>query len=99
MPELEDLDLTGKKVAVYGAGNQKRYSENFVDGIGIMAALIEKQGGKVIGYTSSKDYTFESSKALKGDKFQGLALDFENQSSHNKERISNWCEQIKKEFD
>lgn len=99
VPELEDLDLKGKKVAIFGAGNQKRYSENFVDGMGIMAELIEKQGGKIVGFTSAKDYTFESSKALRGKQFCGLALDFENQASRNKERIPNWCEQLTKEFD
>lgn len=98
VPALEDLDLKGKKVAVFGAGDQKGYPENFVDGVGIMAQLIEKQGADIVGFTSVKGYTFEHSKAQKGDKFVGLALDFENQVAMNKERITLWCEQLKKEF-
>ncbi|MBA7550791.1 Flavodoxin B [subsurface metagenome] len=98
VPALDDLDLRGKKVAIYGAGNQKDYPENFVDAVGIMSQLVEKQGAKVIGHTSVKGYTFESSKAKQGDVFVGLALDFENQSSMNKERIASWCEQLIKEF-
>ena len=98
VPALEDLDLKGKKVAIYGAGDQKGYPENFVDGLGIMAQLIEKQGAELIGYTSAKGYTFEQSKALRGDNLVGLALDFENQVGLNKDRIASWCEQIKKEF-
>ena len=98
VPALEDLDLKGKKVALYGAGDQKGYPENFVDAIGILAVIVEKQGAEIVGFTSTEGYTFESSKARRGNQFCGLALDFENQPSKNKERISNWCEQLKKEF-
>lgn len=98
VPALEDLDLKGKKVAIYGAGDQKGYPENFVDAVGIMAGLIEKQGGKLVGFTSAEGYTFEQSTALRGDQFCGLALDFENQAGKNKDRISKWTEQLKQEF-
>lgn len=98
VPALEDLDLKGKKIALYGAGDQKGYPENFVDAIGILAVIVEKQGAEIVGFTSTEGYTFESSKARRGNQFCGLALDFENQPSKNKERISNWCEQLKKEF-
>lgn len=98
VPALEDLNLKGKNIAIYGAGDQKGYPENFVDGIGIMAYLVEQLGAKLSGFTSAEGYTFESSKAQRGDQFCGLALDYENQANKNKERIANWVEQIKKEF-
>lgn len=98
VPALEDLDLKGKHVAIFGAGDQKGYPENFVDAVGIMAELVEKRGAKLVGFTSAEDYAFESSKALRDNQFCGLALDFENQSSKNKKRIADWCEQLKKEF-
>jgi flavodoxin I len=98
LPAIEDLKLKGKKVAIYGAGDQKEYPENFVDGIGLMAKIIENIGGELIGFTSAEGYTFEKSLALRGEKFCGLALDYENQSGKNKGRISAWCEQIQKEF-
>jgi len=98
VPALEDLDLKDKRIAIYGAGDQKGYPENFVDGIGIMAKLIEEQGAELVGFTDVKGYTFEQSKAQRGNKFAGLALDFENQASKNKERIATWCNQLKKEF-
>lgn len=98
VPALEDINLNGKKIALYGAGDQKGYPENFVDAIGIMAKLLENQGATIVGFTSVKGYIFESSQAQRGDQFCGLALDFENQSSKNKERIKQWCEQLKKEF-
>ncbi len=98
VPALEDLNLKGKKIAIFGAGDQKGYPENFIDAVGIMAGLVEKQGAKIVGFTSTKGYDFESSKAQRGKQFCGLALDFENQSGKNKERVSAWCEQLKKEF-
>lgn len=99
VPTLEDLDLKDKRIAIYGAGDQKGYPENFIDAVGIMAGLVEKQGATIVGYTIVTGYTFESSKAKRGDKFCGLALDFENQSTKNKERVSGWCEQLKKDFE
>jgi flavodoxin I len=98
IPAIEDMKLKGKNVAVFGAGDQVGYPENFVDGIGIMAKILEQQGAKIVGMTSTEGYEFESSKAQRGNQFLGLALDFENQVSKNKDRIANWCEQLKKEF-
>lgn len=98
MPDLEELKLKGKKFALYGAGDQKGYPENFVDAIGILGKVIEKQGGKLIGFTKNEGYTFETSKALRGDEFCGLPLDFENQARQVKPKIAAWVGQIKKEF-
>jgi flavodoxin I len=98
VPELEDLDLKGKKVAIYGNGDQKGYPENFCDAVGLMADIVEAKGAKVIGYTLQDGYTYESSKAARGDQFCGLAIDFENQAKQNNSRIKAWVEQLKKEF-
>jgi flavodoxin I len=98
VPAIEDMKLKGKKIAIYGAGDQKGYPENFVDGVGIMGKILEQQGAKIVGFTSTEGYEFESSKAQRGEQFAGLALDFENQVSKNKDRITKWCEQLKKEF-
>jgi flavodoxin I len=98
LPDLEDRSFKGKKVAIFGGGNQKEYPENFVDGIGIMARFMEARGAKVVGYTSVKGYTYESSKAQVGDQFMGLALDVENQAAQSAERIEKWANQLKTEF-
>jgi flavodoxin I len=98
IPDLEDLDLNGKKIALFGLGDQKGYPENFLDGVGIMAGILENQGATLVGFTSVEGYEFESSKAQRGDQFAGLAIDYENQGSLNKERISDWVDQLKKAF-
>ncbi len=98
MPDLEELKLKGKTFALFGAGDQKSYSENFVDAMGILANTLESGGGKLVGFTPNEGYTFERSKALRGHEFCGLPLDFENQPRQIKSKIEAWVEQLKKEF-
>jgi flavodoxin I len=98
VPELEEMDLKGKKIALFGLGDQKDYAENFIDGVGIMGELLESRGAELVGFTSREGYEFESSRALRDDRFIGLALDFENQGSKNKERIEKWVDQLRMEF-
>jgi flavodoxin I len=99
VPALEDMDLSGKKIALYGLGDQKGYPENFLDGVGIMAGILESQGATLVGFTSTDGYEFESSRAVLDKQFMGLAIDYENQGSLNNQRIASWIEQLKKEFD
>ena len=98
VPALEDLDLKGKKIALFGLGDQKGYAENFLDGVGIMAEILEAQGATLVGFSSTEGYEFESSRALRNKQFLGLAIDYENQGSMNKQRVAAWVEQLKQEF-
>ena len=99
LPELRTLDLKGKKVAIFGLGDQIRYPENFADGIGLLAEVFEGDGATLVGFTSSEGYTFERSRALRGDRWCGLVVDLDNQSEQAEKRIREWCEQVKNEFD
>lgn len=98
LPALENLEYNGKKIALFGLGDQKNYPENFCDAVGILGNFFEERGAKIIGYTSADGYAFESSKALKGNILTGLLLDQENQSKLTDERILNWTNQLKIEF-
>lgn len=98
--DFTTIDFTGKTVALYGLGDQIGYGEYFVDGIGILAEVILKNGGRVVGEWSTEGYDFTESKALKDEKtFYGLAIDEDNQSDLTSERIQRWSSQIKAEFD
>ena len=99
VPDLEEMDLSDKKFAVFGLGDQKEYPENFCDAIGILVEILEQCGGKVIGHVPVEGYSFESSRAQKGNKFVGLPLDQENQARLTSERVKLWVEQLKQEFD
>ncbi len=98
LPALEELDFTGKIIALFGLGDQKNYPENFCDAVGILGKFFEERGAKIIGYTSPDGYTFESSKALKDNYLTGLLLDQENQSKLTDERIQKWAKQLELEF-
>jgi flavodoxin I len=98
IPDLEDLSLDGRTAALFGLGDQKGYPENFLDGLGILGEILEAQGARLVGFTPVQGYSFESSKAVKGDKFIGLAIDMENQGNLTDERISAWINQLKTEF-
>ena len=58
LPELTGLDLTGKKVALFGLGDQKKYPDNFADGIGILAKAFTDRGATLVGRTSPEGYHF-----------------------------------------
>ena len=99
--EFQTIDFTNKTVAIFGLGDQLGYEEWFCDGIGILAEVILKNGGKVIGYTERDDsYDLdETPKSLVDDNtFYGLCLDEDNQPHETTERLKNWIEQIKNEF-
>lgn len=99
VPALEEMDLKGKKYAIYGLGDQKGYPENFQDGIGLMAEILEEQGAEIVGFTSTEGYTYERSRGVRNNEFVGLAIDYENQASKNKPRITAWVTDLKEKFD
>jgi flavodoxin I len=96
--ELEEIDWANKKVAYFGTGDQIGYADNFQDAIGILEEKIASLGGVTIGHWSTAGYDFTDSKALRGEKFVGLAIDEDNQSDLTTERIKNWVAQLKQEF-
>lgn len=98
--QFQDIDFTGKTVAIFGLGDQESYTEFFVDGVGILAKVILKNGGRIIGKWSTDDYDFELSKAkIEGeDMFYGLALDELNEPNKSDERIDGWLAQVASEF-
>lgn len=98
VPDLEDMNLKNKTFAVFGLGDQKGYSENFCDAIGILVEILESCGATIIGNVSVDGYKFESSRALRGDRFVGLPLDQENQARLTQSRVDRWVEQLKEEM-
>ena len=96
--ELDEIDFSGKQVAYFGEGDQAGYPDSFQDAMGMLEDKISSQGAETVGYWSTEGYDFEDSKALKNDKFVGLALDEDNQSDLTKERIKSWASQLKQEF-
>ena len=98
MPKLSTMDLSGKKVAIFGLGDQVKYSDNFVDGIGILANAFKSVGATIVGTTSTEGYSFHQSQAVVDNQFLGLALDVDNEPEKSDGRIQEWVKQLKKAF-
>ncbi len=98
VPDLEEMDLSKKSFAIFGLGDQKGYPENFCDAIGLLAEILEGCGAKIVGQTSVEGYTYEASRAQRGDQFIGLPLDQENQARLTKDRVGKWVKKLKEEF-
>ncbi len=98
LPAMEEMDFSGKTIAVFGPADQVGYPQNFADAIGILADFMKERGATIIGHYPVKGFHFISSRALEGDHFLGLVLDYANQPDLTGKRIKEWCLQLKKEF-
>jgi flavodoxin I len=98
IPEMEQVDFAGKKVAFFGLGDQYGYASYFIDALQVFAEIVEKNNGTLIGMWPVEGYEHDFSKAQRGDKFLGLALDVDNQDDLTEERVQKWVEQIYGEF-
>lgn len=98
MGTLEGMDFSGKKVAVFGLGDQEGYPDTFIDAVGIVAKAVKGAGGELVGAVATDGYEYDSSEAEEGGKFLGLPLDEDNQSDLSAERISAWVADLKNAF-
>jgi len=97
--EFDDIDLTGKIVALYGMGDQYGYPDSFVDAIEILAMKALDCGAEVAGMSLVDDsYEFEYSRAVIDGVFMGLALDDGNQGDMTQERSEAWIAGVLEEF-
>jgi flavodoxin I len=90
--------LQGKKIAFFGLGDQQRYPDNFVDGIGLLYDKIKPSGVQIIGMWPADGYDFKESAAEIDGKFVGLALDEDNEPEKTKQRIEQWVGRLKQEL-
>lgn len=95
--EMQNLDISGKKVAIFGLGDQISYSENYADASGELHDVFKDLGCEMMGYTSYEGYEHEASKAIRGDKFCGLLCDMVNEEDLSEGRVQNWVSQLKNE--
>ncbi|MBI1423273.1 MAG: flavodoxin [Gammaproteobacteria bacterium] len=95
MPKLAQADLTGKRIALYGLGNQEKYSERFADGLFDLYALLKARGAQIVGGWSTEGYTFAQSRAVVDGQFVGLVLDQNNQAMQSEARMDTWLAMVK----
>lgn len=98
--QLAQIDWPTKTVAIYGLGDQLGYPQWYQDAMGYLWARIRQLGASTIGEWPVNGYQFDSSIALTedGQHFVGLALDDESEFELSNTRITQWCQQITREF-
>jgi len=94
---LPNLDLDGKKVAIFGVGDQASYCDNYCDAAGELYDLFSAKGAKMFGKTSTDGYDHTESKAEIDGKFCGLMCDEDNQDDESESRAKAWVAQLKDE--
>lgn len=99
LPRLEDADLTGKTIAIYGLGDQVGYADEFLDAMIEIYDFVTERGAKVVGAWPTDGYEFTHSEAVVDGKFVGLALDLDNQTPLTEARLDAWLSLIAADFD
>ncbi len=91
-----EIDFRGKRVALFGLGDQLGYGDWFLDAMGTVATQVSQKGARLVGDWPVEGYDFESSKAVKscGTAFVGLALDEDTQSFETRDRVERWLNLI-----
>lgn len=97
LSSLEKVNFKGKKLALYGLGDQEVYSYSFVDGLGKLFNHIPKDA-TIVGKWPTEAYHFQRSEAVQEGSFVGLALDIDNDPKLTDELLGYWVDKLKKEF-
>lgn len=88
--KLRAANLSGKKVALFGTGDQESYPGSFVDAMGILYDEVMEKGASVVGFTPTAGYEYITSTAERDGQFVGLALDLDTQSGMTDKRVTAW---------
>lgn len=93
---LAAMDLRGKKVAIFGCGDETM-SSTFCDAVGELYDRLKDSGAEFIGEFTAEPYNFDESKAVRDDDKMavGLLLDEVNRPEITDLRISQWCDKLK----
>jgi len=95
---LDVVDMTKKTVAFYGLGDHILYPNHFVDGLGVFQEEFSNRNANIIGKWPTEGYNFTDSEGVEDDMFYGLALDEDHEDELTDQRLDNWLELIKNDF-
>lgn len=99
LPAFSGEGLKGKKVALFGCGDQFGYSNSFIDAVGIIGERVTQLGGETVGWVApDASYQFEFSRANFEGVLMGLPIDEDNQSALTPQRVVNWVHWVLEEF-
>lgn len=92
--KLRSANLKGKKVALFGTGDQQTYPLSFQNAMGTLYDEVLDLGASVIGFTETTGYDFIESTAVRDGKFVGLAIDPDTQSGMTEKRVTAWLSHV-----
>ena len=95
LPRLDGADFTGKRVALFGLGDQDRYKGRFASSLVHLYRFFYGQGADVVGRWNTEGYEFEQSASVLDGRFVGLVIDQRQQPLLTEPRIDAWVEQVK----
>ena len=93
---LEPMDLKGKKIALFGCGDESM-SDTFCGAVGVLYNKLKGTGAEFIGFYPATCYTFDDSEAVADGVGYGLLLDNVNHPDLSADRIKGWTDEIRQE--
>lgn len=95
IPGVEVLDLKGKKIALFGCGNEGN-SDTFCNGVGILYDRLKDTGAKMIGFFNTIGYKYDHSDAVPENavEAEGLLIDEDNFPDKTEARVEQWVKQV-----
>ena len=91
---LQNSNLTGKTIALFGCGDSASFPDTFVSGMGELYDALKDSGATFVGAVPADGYPYDDSTAVADGKFVGLALDEVNEADKTDERIAAWIAEI-----
>lgn len=94
VPYLDAVDLSSKRVALFGLGHQERYASRFASSLIQLYRVFYGNGAQIVGSWATDGYQFEHSASIIDGRFVGLVLDQRGQPHLSDERINTWLQQV-----
>ena len=95
---LGNVDLTGKKVAVFGCGDSVGFPDTFCDALAILAEKAVERGAELIGRLPGAAFPDVSSRCLQDGRLVGLAVDELNDQGGTAARLAAFEDAVRKDL-
>lgn len=99
LDKVKGMNLQGRKVAVFGCGDQVSYGDYYCDAMEELYSSFAAAGADMVGHWPTEGYEHSESKAeIEPGVFCGLALDEDNQDDQTAGRVKQWTSQVLEEM-
>lgn len=94
-PQLDKIDFTNKRVALFSLGDQASYSYNFVSAMKLLYDKLKSRNATIIAdKVATEGFVFDHSESIVDGYFVGLVIDEVNEPELTEARIQEWSKQI-----